>query len=249
MAGRTGAGVIVFATCVGPAGRYTQVALPHLERLRAGGGVEVWTDADPASIAACYNRLLDRAARVDGLEALVLLHDDLEVRDPDALAKIRAEVAAPRAGVSGVIGGRGMTGMAWWVGEGTLGSTSDRYGLPVGTLGPGVHEVDAVDGMLLVVAPEAVRRCRLAPAPGFHGYDAELCFAARAAGLLVRTMLLDVHHRCQPPIPDQAAFDRAHAAFVARWFPPCPGCGRVVKVCSPTGRTCPTCGHVAATPA
>jgi GT2 family glycosyltransferase len=60
----------------------------------------------------------------------------------------------------------------------------------------GVHEVDAVDGILLVLSPWAARELRFDEAFSqvFHGYDVDLCFQARERGRRVIVEQLEVVH-------------------------------------------------------
>ncbi len=53
------------------------------------------------SIFRNYNLLLDRARELDDLEALVIVHQDAEIVDPDACAKLRAALADPEVGIVG----------------------------------------------------------------------------------------------------------------------------------------------------
>lgn len=241
---------IAFGLCVSTPQRYAAIAEPHLARLAeqgngpGGGGVHVWLEQDAHSIAAAYNRLIARARAQGEIECLVLLHDDTELRDSLALDRLREAMALPMAGVAGVIGGRGMTGAEWWTARTRFGFTTDCNGKQHTEGGVGSHEVDGVDGLLLALSPAAIARVRLVETPGFHVYDAECCFRARAAGLRVRTLELEVHHNCRPPIPDKAAFAAAGKAFCARWFPTCRRCGRTVDVAARCGdRTCVVCGQ------
>jgi GT2 family glycosyltransferase len=239
--------MIAFGCCVSIPDRYASIAEPHLARIvreAQDGEVEVWLETERVSLAACYNRLISRARDAgEALECLVLLHDDTELRDPKALAKLREAMALPSAGVAGVIGGRGMSGSEWWTARTRFGYTTDCNGRQCTEGGAGAHEVDGVDGLFLALSPAAVAVVRLCETPGFHSYDAECCFRARAAGLRVRTLEIEVHHNCRPPIPDKAAFAMAGRAFCARWFPVCRRCGRTVECASPTGRVCQGCGQ------
>jgi hypothetical protein len=80
-------------------------------------------------------------------------------------------------------------------------------------------QVDALDGLLLVLSPWAVRnlRCDTATFSGFHAYDVDLCFAARAAGRRVVTGGFGVFHHTKGGYGDMAAWQAADAAFRAKW--------------------------------
>jgi hypothetical protein len=79
--------------------------------------------------------------------------------------------------------------------------------------------VDALDGLLLVLSPWAVRnlRCDTARFTGFHGYDTDLCFQARAAGRRAVVAELNAFHHTKGGFGDTDAWQRADTAFRAKW--------------------------------
>lgn len=151
------------------------------------------------SLQSGLNAILDNAARRRNLEALVLVHQDLELNDPGILALARRAFADPSIGIVGAAGARGVRGIDWWEGEG-FGRLSNPL---LGAVGwswnesHGSHDVDAVDGCVMVLAPWVARSVRL-PAPAdatFHGYDLDLCLRVRARGGRVTVDDLGcVHH-------------------------------------------------------
>jgi GT2 family glycosyltransferase len=139
------------------------------------------------SIQEPYNSILEEAAELDGLEALVLLHEDTEILDAALAPKVREGLAVPGAELLGPIGARGVRGLAWWQAEtfGRLRAPAVTYdGWFFGSHPYGWHEVESLDGFLLVLSPWAVRELRFDTrfARDFHGYDIDLCFEARARG-------------------------------------------------------------------
>lgn len=212
--------MFVFATCVGSPETYRRRALPGLRRVAEADSVLVEATADAGSIFVAYDEILDAVAGLQHVEALVLLHEDVELLDPRFCATVRARFAAsPRAAVIGAVGASGVTSLAWWEGRGAGHVVETR-----GTVSFGRHPcpVDTVDGLLMVLSPWAIASLRYGAghAQGFHGYDAELCFAARAAGREVWVEDLPVVHHTKGGYGDVQAYARADAAFRARWFPP-----------------------------
>lgn len=65
-------------------------------------------------IAAVHNDFVAQARSNDDCEALVLVHEDVEIIDPLYREKILAVVAEPDVGICGVIGGAGLESIAWW---------------------------------------------------------------------------------------------------------------------------------------
>lgn len=143
------------------------------------------------SIAVAYNSILD-VYEGHNLDAVVLLHDDLEITDPAREAKILEVMSRPTASVVGVAGAWGVTGLAWWnanpVGHQVAGNTVLDFGLREGY-------VNALEGSFLAFSPWAVKNLRLDESyPGFHGYDCDIGMQATAAGRMPMVIDLDTHH-------------------------------------------------------
>ena len=88
---------------------------------------EVLARAAAGSIYRSYNMVMDQAAELEGLEALVMLHQDAEVVDPDFCRKVRESLADPDVGVVGCVGAVGVRSIAWWDGAVTWASFTHRY--------------------------------------------------------------------------------------------------------------------------
>lgn len=166
--------------------------------------------------------MLDHFAGVPDLEALVLLHDDVELLASDFCARVRRALAAPGVAVVGAVGARDVRSLAWWDGELAGAVTETRGRVDHGFDRP---EVEALDGLLLVLSPPAVRSLRFDAASytGFHGYDVDLCFAARAAGGSVRVADLPVHHHTKGGLGDADGWWAADAVFRRKWGLPAAG--------------------------
>lgn len=213
--------MIAYAACVGDPAKLARCAAPGLRRAMRDGDAFAELTADRGSLAAAYDEALEHFAQVPDLEALVLLHEDTELLDADFGDRVRRTfAAAPDVAVCGVVGARGVTSLAWWEGE-VAGRCAEPRGVVEGR--PAPAEVDSLDGLLLVLSPWAVRHLRFGDAPGFHGYDAEVCFAARAAGRRVVVLDANVFHHTKGGYGDPDAFARADAAFRARWTPAAAG--------------------------
>jgi len=79
---------------------YERFAKPGIERA-AEPDSPILANAAVGSIARSYNLLLDEAAALEGLEALVLVNQDAELLDGDSAAKLRAAFAEPDVAVAG----------------------------------------------------------------------------------------------------------------------------------------------------
>jgi hypothetical protein len=209
--------MIAFAACVGTPAKLAAYAAPGLKRAMEPDSVfaELTTDR---SIHEAYNEALEHFAGVPGLEALVLLHEDTELLDADFCARVRSVLRDPSVALAGPIGAYGVTSLRWW--EGTIaGHAAETRGVVSGE--PAPCDVDCLDGLLLVLSPWAVAnlRCDTERFTGFHAYDADLCFAARAAGRRVVAAEFSVFHHTKGGYGDESAFAAADAAFRAKYAP------------------------------
>jgi hypothetical protein len=188
--------------------------------------------ASVGTIFRNYNLLRERVAGRDDLEALVLIHQDAEIVDPDCSAKVRAAFADPDVAIVGCAGAVGVKSIAWWEGAVTWASFTHRYEEMGGGEIPGVSwrepdtpgyartgEVDAIDGFVMALSPWAVRELQFDETLGTrHGYDIDLCMQARAAGKKVVTADIKVvHHHSLELVADPERWVEAHVALAEKW--------------------------------
>jgi hypothetical protein len=231
--------VIAFASSITRRDVYERCAEPGI-RLAAEPGSEILSRPAAGSVFASYNRLLEEAATLDDLEALVLLHQDAEIVDPRFCAKLREALADPQVGVVGCAGAVGVRSLAWWEGSLTWASFTHRYEelgggeSPSYTWGEGnapawaeVGEVDTVDGFLLALSPWVVRNVRFDESLGqlLHGYDFDFCLQVREAGRKVATADFKVVHHHPIFGSDLEQWARAHVAVAEKWDGRMPGVG------------------------
>jgi hypothetical protein len=201
-------------------------------RLAAEPDSDVYALPSIGSIFQSYNALLDRAARLEDLEALVLVHQDTEIVSPDFCRHVRQALADPDVGVVGCVGAIGVRSIAWWEGSVACASFSHRYedhgggewlafswawedAPPYARTG----EVDTVDGFLLVLSPWVVRNIRFDESLGaLHGYDFDFCVQVRVAGRKVVTAdFRAVHHHPLVPFADPQEWIDAHVLVAEKW--------------------------------
>jgi hypothetical protein len=232
--------VIVFGSAV----TRPEVFRDHAERgikLVAEPGTRVLQRSEQASIFRNYNSLLDEAAQIEGLEALVLLHQDSEIQDPAFCTKLRGALADPQVGVVGCVGSLGVRTIAWWEGSVTWASFIHRYTELGGGDFPSLTwneddkppyaqlgEVDTVDGFVLGLSPWVVKNIRFDEGLGqaLHGYDFDFCLQAREAGRKVLTADFKViHNHSLELASDLEHWSQAHVAVAEKWDGRMPGVG------------------------
>jgi Glycosyltransferase like family len=199
-------------------------------RLAAEADSLLITDRGGGSVSVAYNRILERIAGMESAEALVLAHQDLEILSDDFCARVRSLVADPRVGVVGGAGATGVSSLAWWDPGPVVGAWEWVYNDDGARLSTdswdafegadGVVEVDAVDGMCLVLSPAAIRSLRFDEAldPSAHGYDVDISFQARESGLKVLVAPLGIaHHHGLAVLDDPTEWIETHQRFARKW--------------------------------
>jgi len=214
---------------------------PKLYRRCAAAGFDVARERDSKVIANAaagtifrsYNLMLDQAAEEENLEALVLVHQDAEITDPDFCSKLREALADPDVGVVGCVGSIGVRSIAWWEGSVTWASFIHRYGELGGGDLPGFSwngqheipayartgEVDTVDGFVMCLSPWVVRNVRFDESLGqLHGYDFDFCLQVRSGGRKVATADFKVvHHHSLELVSDPHLWVEAHMRVAEKW--------------------------------
>jgi len=207
--------MLAYGVCVGSEQKYQTCARPGL-RAFAAPDAPVAECRNAESIFSAYNQILDAFADNSELDGLVLLHEDVQLRDTAFEAKVREALGDETVAVIGVIGARNVTSLAWWEAEGR-GRCAETRGIV--DFGVREDDVDVVDGLLLVLSPWAVRTLRFDEEAfcGFHGYDADICLQARAAGRRVRVIDVDLFHHTKGGYGDMVAYHAADATFKSKW--------------------------------
>jgi hypothetical protein len=201
---------LVFGVCVGPSGKFESVAAAGIREVAPGA--PILTRTDQRSIHAAYNSMIDEAIEVRAL-GLVLVHDDVRIRDAAFCQKIEPLLVDPTIGVVGVIGADNVQSIEWWWYD-NHGFVEERTRII--DFGRGRFDVDVVDGVVLGLSEAALGRLRfdVESYPGFHGYDVEICSQARERGL--RVVVADIEetfHDTSGRIKDR----RAHLQADRLW--------------------------------
>lgn len=208
--------MIAFGVCIGPdEANYRSRALPGIARAAEPDSV-LLESRDNDSIFNAYNQILDHVTGLEGIEGLVLLHDDVELREDDLGGILRTRFADPEVAVVGVIGACGVGSLAWWEYE-TRGVCEETRGRI--DFGAGLHDVDTVDGLLMALSPWAIRNLRFDADNyhGFHGYDADFCAQARAAGRRVVVDSIDLFHHTKGGYGDTLSYQTADVTYRRKW--------------------------------
>ena len=232
--------MIVFGCSITAPDVYARAAKPGFA-LAAEPDSEVIANAAAGSLFRSYNLIIDMVADRDDVEALVLVHQDAEIVDPEFCGKVRAALADPAVGVVGCVGAIDVRNIAWWEGSVTWASFTHRYGEHGGGEIPSLTwreqdrpgfartgEVDTLDGFVLALSPWAVKNIRFDEGLGsqIHGYDLDFCLQVREAGKKVATADLKVvHHHSLELVSDPEVWINAHIKVAEKWEGRMPGIG------------------------
>jgi Glycosyltransferase like family len=187
-----------------------------------------------------YNLLLDKATAYEDLEALVLLHQDVEIADSDFATKLRNALSDPDVAIVGCVGAIGVRSIAWWQGALRWAGMTHRYPEYGGGDFPAISwrpeaapsyadtgEVDSIDGLVMVLSPWAVRELRFDESLGkLHGYDFDICMQAKAAGKKVAAAdFRAIHHHSLELISDPEAWIQTYIRLAEKWDSELPDTG------------------------
>lgn len=225
--------MIVFASAITDVEVFKQCAEPGIRRLMANEpDLELIVFASVGSIYRNYNLIVDQVRDRDDLEALVLVHQDAEITDPDFTRKLREALADPEVAIVGCAGAVDVRSIAWWEGSITWASFTHRYHEFGGGEIPAFSwvaehmppfartgEVDSVDGFVMGLSPWVLDNLRFDESLGQqHGYDLDICMQARAADKKVITAdFRVVHHHSLRLIEDVEAWIQAHMRLAEKW--------------------------------
>lgn len=228
--------MIGYGVCVGWWSEFIDNVVPQIGDRRVYGEGDSPTTpvialGGQTSIARGYNMILDAYWREYGpdIDAVILVHTDLTIDDPEGEAKLVAACQEPDVALVGIEGGDGDRGTEWWqcnpIGHQYLDTmVIDFAGLIPGSEGGPPNrtkpraragDVDVLEGSLLAFSPWAIKHLRFdesCPA-AFHGYD-EICLQAGAKGK--RNVVVDVqtHHHTSGAYKGQQSIDEWSAANI-----------------------------------
>jgi hypothetical protein len=226
--------MIVFGCSITSPDMYRDAAQPGLSRAAEPDSVII-ANAAAGSLMRSYNVIMDKVAKLDDVEALVLVHQDAELIDADFCTRIRRALAEPDVGVIGCVGAVDVRNIAWWEGSVTWGSFTHRYKefgggqIDAFTFTEDNHpgyartgEVDTLDGFILVVAPWTIQHIRFDETLGqLHGYDYDFCLQVREAGKKVMTAdFKAIHHHSLDLVTDETVWIEAHKRVAEKWLGP-----------------------------
>ena len=178
--------MIGYGCCVGSWDKLAANVIPRI------GAAPLVAISGQTSIVTAYNRIIETYGwdELGTLDALILLHDDLEITDPDAEAKFLAALEDPTVGLVGVAGGGGAS-IYWWCHEPVGHQLTDRRLIDFGQR---TGDVTLIEGSVMALSPWLIGNLRFDPRfTGFHGYD-EIGMQVTAAGKRVVVVDVDTHH-------------------------------------------------------
>jgi hypothetical protein len=224
--------MIAFACAITEEDIYERYALPGIG-LASDPDSELLAYGAIGSVFRSYNMLLDKAKQRGDLEALVVVHQDAEIVDPDFLPKVREALQDPDVALVGCAGAIDVRSIAWWEGSVTWASFTHRFDEFGGGELPALSwipekipvfaetgEVDSIDGFVIAFSPWAIENLRFDETIGgvLHGYDFDICMQARAAGKKIVTAdLRVVHHHSLTLITGIESWIEAHIKLAEKW--------------------------------
>ena len=232
--------MIAFGTSITAPDVYARCAQRGIE-LVAEPDSKVFAQPAAGSVFRSYNLIIEQAAACHGLDALVIIHQDAEIVDPNFCTKLRVALREPDVGLVGCVGAVDVRGIAWWEGSATWGSFVHRYQEFGGGEFPAFSwtneklppyartgEVDMIDGFVLGLSPWVVQNIRFDETLDvpLHGYDFDFCLQVRAAKRKVVTADFKVvHHHSLELLSDPDSYIEAHMKLAEKWAGWTPGVG------------------------
>lgn len=203
-------GKIGYGCCVGTWDKFYRYVMPRIPEDRP-----VLTASNQVSISVAYNAILD-GFRVYDLDAVILVHDDLEMIDPLTEQKVLDAFALdPEIAIVGVAGGGPV--MSWWNVDPIGHQLTDTRMLEFGDRRSG--GVDIVEGSFMTFSPWAVQELRFDERYEFLGYD-DVCLEARRAGMKVVVADIDTHHHSTLGYKSESVrqmWERSEEIFNSKW--------------------------------
>lgn len=219
--------MIAFGCAIRDGEAYRRYAEPGIRRVAEDdSAVLAFAAAGPAGRNA--NLILDEAARIEGLEALVLVAPTTEIVAPRFSEVVREALGDPLVGAVGSAGANGVRSIAWWEGELVAAAVAHRYEehhggeMPLWSWAPRLPppaEVEVLDGQMLVLSAWAVQHLRFDEEFVLgYGFDVDYCLRLRESGRrLVVVDLPVVHHGSLKLVENPEIWVEAHIAFARKW--------------------------------
>lgn len=202
---------VVYGCCVGDWQKLYAYVIPRIP------GRTLYAISGQTSIAVAYNIILD-AVRLDpDVDMLILLHDDLEILDPDAEAKFLTAIHSGVA-LAGVAGASDVKSLAWWeyttVGHQLTDVGMIDFGLRTGY-------VDMIEGSIMALSPWTIEHLRFDETYTiWHGYDGDLALQLRQHGMNTVVVDVDTHHHTVTGFKSESSRQQWHQAtarFEQKW--------------------------------
>lgn len=201
---------IGYGCCVGTWDKFHRYVEPRIPKDRP-----ILTASNQTSISVAYNAILD-GFRVYDLDAVILLHDDLEMIDPSTEEKVLNYLAIDRrVALVGVAGGG--PSMSWWNVNPIGHQLTDSLLLEFGDrrVGP----VSMIEGSFMAFSSWAVQELRFDERYEFLGYD-DICLEADRANKIVMVADIDTHHHSTVGYKSESVremWERSEVIFNEKW--------------------------------
>jgi hypothetical protein len=172
-----------YGCCVGSWHKFMRYVEPKVR------GRLTFATSGHSGIVAAYNGIIDSLQHCD-VDGLILVHDDLEIMDPDAEVKFRTALSMPGIELVGVAGGGGDS-IYWWEHDPIGHQLTDKMNIDFGRR---TGFVTLIEGSIMVLSPWFLRNLRFDPRfTGWHGYD-EIGMQVKTTGRRTYVVDVDTHH-------------------------------------------------------
>ena len=201
---------IGYGCCVGTWDKFHRYVEPRIPKDRP-----ILTASNQTSISVAYNAILD-GFRVYDLDAVILLHNDLEMIDENTEWLVQQTLAAdPEIAIVGVAGGG--PSLSWWNVDPIGHQSTDSQFIDFGDRRSG--DVDIVEGSFMAFSPWAIQELRFDERYEFLGYD-DVCLEAKRAGKRVVVADIDTHHHSTVGYKSESVrqmWERSEKIFNEKW--------------------------------
>jgi GT2 family glycosyltransferase len=178
----------------------TGQSLARLSKVVDGFSTQIFLD-NSRGLSECYNEAIEETLNEEPIDAIVFLHDDIEINDMYLADKLQEGFENfDILGLAGCCGRWELKSpVVWnnsdpkaWSGAVAHHQKGLTWMTPFGAV---PHACVLLDGLFLAVKGSELENLRFDPQFDFHHYDLDFCLTAKQAGLKLGTTPIWVTHQ------------------------------------------------------